>query len=365
MTNKFHSIAATLFLAIVSVVALVSCRGENELPIDDTQHPIAFASVAAEQESVTRAVTLGRDFVVYGYKGMGDNGVQTVFDGYTVHYNQGSANTSADNTHDYYYVGGEQTMKYWDFSATEYHFWGLYAKGSDLATFSGEKHNVITIPNVTLRVGEPDPADDVLFSALYVRQPITSDVVQLSFMRPYAKLRIMFYTTETDNVDLTDITFAPDPSATDPLVNKVYQKGVVKVTYPLPSDHCEGKAQETISVENLSQEQVAFTFEKVTLTPTTGISSNTSVTAAVDASGHQYYYPLPMGDKNPAFTMTVRINGDTEPKTAVVPEVYMHWQANYLYTYIFKITGKMIDFYDVKIDPWKYGGSQDEEWRNW
>ena len=141
--------------------------------------------------------------------------------------------------------------------------------------------------------------------------------------------------------------------------------GDVKVTYPLPSDHCEGKAQETISVENLSQEQDAFTFEKVTLTPTTGISSNTSVTAAVDASGHQYYYPLPMGDKNPAFTMTVRINGDTEPKTAVVPEVYMHWQANYLYTYIFKITGKMIDFYDVKIDPWQYGGSQNEEWRNW
>lgn len=374
MKNKILTIASALFLVLVLDAALVSCRGENELPIDDTQHPIAFASVAAEQEAVTRATTLGKDFTVYGYKGMADGSNQTVFDGYTVHYTQGSANTSADNTHDYYYVGGSQTMKYWDFAATEYHFWGVYAKDHDpaLATFTGDEYNVLTISGVPLRVGEPDPADDVLFSALYERRPVSTDVVQLSFKRPYAKLRIMFYTTEkienaSDNIELTEITFAPDPSAADPLVNKVYGKGNVVVTYPLPTVSCDGKAQETISVKNLSEEKANLAFQDVTLTKDAGISSNTSVTAAVDDSDHHYYYPLPMGEKNPAFTMTVCINGDTEQKTAVVPAVYMRWQANYLYTYIFKITeaGKKIEFYDVKIDPWKYGGSQEDEWRNW
>lgn len=372
--NKFLTIASALFLVLVSDAAFVSCRGENELPIDDTQHPIAFASVAAEQEAVTRATTLGRDFIVYGYKGMADGSNQTVFDGYTVRYSQGSANTSADNTHDYYYVGGSQTMKYWDFAATEYHFWGVYAKDHDpaLATFTGDEHNVLTISGVPLRVGEPDPADDVLFSALYERRPVSTDVVQLSFKRPYAKLRVMFYTSETienesDNIELTQITFAPDQSATTPLVNRVYGQGDVVVTYPLPSDNCSGDAKESIAVASLSSPADNLPFEDVTLTPTAGISSNTAVTAAVDNTGGEYYYPLPMGELNPAFTMTVCINGDTEQKTAVVPAVYMRWQANYLYTYIFKITeaGKKIEFYDVKIDPWKYGGSQEDEWRNW
>lgn len=74
-----------------------------------------------------------------------------------------------------------------------------------------------------------------------------------------------------------------------------------------------------------------------------------------------------MGEKNPAFIMSAHINGDMEWKNAVVPATFMQWKPNYLYTYIFKITdaSKKIELYDVKIDPWKYGGSQEEEWNNW
>ncbi len=378
------------------MVMLSACGGKDDPVINPDkptaeEHAICFSSSKEEgEELVTRAhegssrtrvsadvddtranTPMNRDFVVYGYKHVG-GATQLVFNGYTVHYLSGSANTSADNTHDYFYVGGEQTLKYWDFAATEYHFWGMYEKTDGLATFSGSKNEILTIPEVQLKTGEPDPADDVLFSAVNVRQPVSPDVVRLLFKRPYAKLRVMFYTSETieddsDNIELTQLTFAPDPSASSPLVNKVYGEGNVVVTYPLPNDDCSGDAKESVMVENLNSPSDCLTFEDVTLTKTAGISSKTAVTAKVDALGAEYYYPLPMGELNPAFTMKVCINGDTELKTAVVPAVYMRWQANYLYTYIFKITeaGKKIEFYDVKIDPWKYGGSQEEEWRNW
>lgn len=396
LTNKYSNILSTFLLALTMVVVLISCSDKEDMNAENEHHPIAFSSVEAELETITRSgSTLGRNFVVYGYKNVNGN-EQTVFSGYTVKYEEGSANTSEDNTHDYSYVDGEQTLKYWDLSASEYHFWGLWTQNSGLASFSEAKSNKITIPNVPLRTGEPDPEDDVLYSSLVERKPVSTDVVQLKYNRPYAKVRIQFYTSETienesDNISLKDITFAPDPTAVTPLVNKVYGKGDVIVTYPLTTS-CEGNAKEKVTLSNLSSERDALLFKDVTLTPTLGISSDKAVTAPIDDSdgfrlddmpgsslkakqrkaGEQpgikyFYYPLPMDDLNPAFIMKVRINGDSELKTAVVPANFMHWKPNFLYTYIFKITeaGKKIEFYDVQIDPWKYGGSQDEEWKNW
>lgn len=403
--TKLHHILASSLLVLALAVALTSCKGGDAPGIDIEQHPIAFASVAAEEEAITRAATpLARDFVVYGYKNVGGS-EQVVFDGYAVKYQAGSANTSEDNSHGYYYVHGDQTIKYWDFSASEYHFWGVYRATPDRATFSGEHHNVLTIPAVPLRVGEPAPDDDVLYSSLVDRNPVSTDVVQLRFKRPYAKLRIQFYTSipleADDQIELTGIRFAPDPEAVDPQMNKVYGQGDVLVTYPLVTDGCTGDAHESVTVDNLDQPQRALLFDDVTLTATLGITSNTAVTAPIDEdegfrlddmpgaslmpassrAGEEtsetragevpgrkyYYYPLPTDElhQNPAFTLTVSV--DDEVKSAVVPANFMQWKTNFLYTYIFKITeaGKELEFIDVKIDPWKFGGSQEEEWRNW
>lgn len=402
MSSKLYNIFIALFLALTSVVVLASCAADDEElqpgvePPADGQCPIAFASVAAAQEEVTRATApLGQDFVVYGYKNVGGT-EQLVFNGYTVKYEAGSDNTSVDNTNGYYYVFDEQTIKFWDFGASEYHFWGAYAKEAGRATFSGPRNETLTITDVPLRIGEPAPEDDVLYAAVYDRHPVSAGVVQLHFKRPYSKLRIQFYTSEkiedeSDNIELSKITFGPDPGATSPLVKKIYGKGNVVVTYPSTSASCTGAAQETVTVDQLALPQDNFPFDAVTLTPSLGLTSNNAVTAPIDGSdGFQlgdmpgsslkastragempgrkyYYYPLPMGDKNPAFILNVCINGDTEMKTASVPAVYMQWQPNCSYTYIFKITeaGRKLTFFDVKIDPWEYGGSQNEEWKNW
>lgn len=398
-------------LALIMGAVLTACHDGTVEP--ETGTPIAFASRMADEEDVTtraageigsRAMTatratttLGRDFVVYGYKNV-NGSEQTVFNGYTVHYVNGSAHTSADNTHNYYYVGGEQLIKYWDFAASEYHFWGATINPSD-HSFSSDG-TTLTIPNVRLQVGDcPNPPEDgVLFSALYDRQPVSDEVVQLQFKRPYAKLRIQFYTNdeiqEGQPLSISGITFAPDPLARDPLVNKVYGQGDVVVTYPHTDADCNGKAQETIDVESLTLPQDNLPFQAIELTHELGISSSTAVTAPIDDSDGfvlddmggvdlkapamkgrtragevkgkcYYYYPLPMGEKNPAFTMRAVIGG--ELKKAVVPAIFMQWRANYSYTYIFKITeaGKQIEFDDVLIDPWKYGGSQEDTWTNW
>lgn len=363
------SITHLLLLALAMVMTLSSCRGEEEVPIVDEQlHPIAFTSVTEELEQQTRATSpLARDFVAYAYKKTGETTEEEVIDGYTIKYNEGSANTSEDNTHGYSYVGGNQTLKYWDFGAGEYHFWAASVKSPGSASFSGDKHNILTIP-IKLSKGEYSSLDDVLYSSLLVRHPVSADVVRLSFKRPYAKLCVQFYTTEAlaagDEITVSDITFSPDPSAASPKINKIYTQGDVVVNYPPSTDACEGKAQETINVVNLSFPQIHFQFTDVTLTPTKGTTSNTAVTATIDGT-NPYYCLLPMGELNPAFTMKVSIDG--EEKTATVPAAYMLWKPNFFYTYIFKITeaGKRIEFFDVKIDPWHYGGSQDKEWRNW
>ena len=416
---------------------LVACTADDELRPTE-QHAIAFTSVTAEQEAVTRggaggatrAVTnLGRDFIVYGYKNVGGGQEQVVFDGYAVKYKEGSANTSEDNTHGYYYVGGSQTIKYWDYSASEYHFFGYHAIDPNRATYTpgaGTSHNKLKL-DVQMRVGDaPSFEDDLLYSELTVRHPVSSDAVRLTFKRPYAKVRIQFYTnepinSEEDNVYISNISFGPDPTATSPLKNKVYNRGDMVISYPKPTDSCPGDAKETYVLENLRDPQDALLFDDVTLTSTLGISSNTAVTAPIDetngfrlggmsgsplkakrkaaASASQqpmasaapdshslavssssttrageqpgrnyFYYPLPMGEKNPAFIMTATVDADIDatPRTAVVPANFMQWKPNFFYTYIFKITGGgNIEFYDVQIEPWHYGGSQKEEWRNW
>lgn len=394
--QRHHNILTSLFLVLATVVALASCAGDDDLCQDVARRAIAFAPVESEQEAVTRAGrTLGHDFVVYGYKRLGDES-QAVFDGYTVSYGAGTANTSDDNTHDYHYAGGEQTIKYWDMDASEYHFWGVWAETDARELLSGDDSNVVTIPDVPLRVGDPAPEDGVLYSQLAVRCPVSEDVVHLAFKRPYAKIRIQFYTEEpiasaADNIELTGISLAPDATAMPPLVNKVYGRGNVVVTYPLVADNCGGSGRETVEVDNLSMPQDELAFDAVTLTPELGVSVSTAVTAPIDeseglrlddmpgtslkaprreagevAGRKYYYYPLPMGEKNPDFTLRLTINGEIV-KTAIVPAVLMQWRPNVLYTYIFKISGvsKKVELYDVKVEPWQYGGSQEETWTNW
>lgn len=352
-------------LSILLILLLCSCSAEEILlPIGGEQgEAIAFAYGMEEEAAVQQggsgrkavrrkaAVALQSDFTVWGYKTKPGPELQQVFNGYTVEYTENTAHTTESNTHDYEYVGGGQTIKYWDYGASEYRFWG--ATGGSFNTDG----TTLTLSGLTLTTTEP--TSSALYSQLYQRSPVSSDVVQLQFKRPYAKVRLLFYTTEEqtgdDQILLTDISFS---GGTASIVNS----GSMTITYPQ-----SGSATETITVTgdaSPGSTQDALSFGNVTLDATHGTASNNAV-LAVPTGGTEWYYTLPVTSSPAAFTLSLNI--DDDPKTAVVPAGYMQWQPNTCYTYIFKITeaGKKIEIYDVLIEPWKYGGSQEETWTNW
>ena len=347
MTKTIHK-CYLLIIGLMAAVTLASCSSE-ELPAVMEQHAIVFASEEANEQSVMLkgATPLNNNFTVWGYKTL-PSGTQMVFNQYSVTYAAGTANTTETNTHDYEYVSGGQTIKYWDFGASAYRFWG--ATGGSWTTDGTQ----LTISG--LQQSTTEPAGVVLFSELYQRSPVSGEVVQLKFRHPYTKVRIMFYTGDQissedfDNIDIKGITLAP-ASGTIPTAGKLmvnYSKTGERETFGIDA---------TTSAANLA-------FGNVSLSDGHGTASNNAV-SAVPVGGTEYYYVLPNDkDVNRAFVLRATIDG--EPKTATIPAAYMNWQPNYSYTYIFKISGgNRIEIFDVKIDPWKFGGEQEEEWKNW
>lgn len=137
---KIYRILTIPFLALW----LISCAGSGQEEPDVPTQPeepkgvsISFGgnSGTCQDAPTTRAnketglETISKTFKVWGYKTTGGNYTsgfdqsQNVMDGYTVSWTQQTANTTSSNTADWEYVGiANQTIKYWDYSATSYRF---------------------------------------------------------------------------------------------------------------------------------------------------------------------------------------------------------------------------------------------------
>ena len=125
-----------------SALVLASCSsddflGENPGNVQNATTAINFGGDAGK---ITRAtsnegddhVKLDNQFKVYGVKNNGTN-FEKVFVDYSVWYDE---NLTTLNTNKWEYVGkNSQTIKYWDYSATEYHF----VAGSPISAF---KYNI-------------------------------------------------------------------------------------------------------------------------------------------------------------------------------------------------------------------------------
>lgn len=146
-----------LFFA-AALVALASCSDEqfvgNNSPntpdaIGDNNGAIVFNTgtktiTRADYVGADAANLLGKNFVVYGFKGDGTTQVK-VFDHYNVNWVENTANTTTSNTSDWEYVAqtkhahattSAQTIKYWDYATTQYDFIA-YSKGTAKAVYTG------------------------------------------------------------------------------------------------------------------------------------------------------------------------------------------------------------------------------------
>ena len=364
-------------IGLIGLTLLTSCSGDDtpDLPTPPpaAESIISFNSALSEPESETRATRAplsdnAQTFRVWAFKNDAYTApdytsYQTVMPGYTVNYVANTANTTTSNTNDWEYVeqAPDQTIKYWDFDAKAYRFFGATNwGGTDNGTYESYKTygayttNSANEPNgaykITANVDATHHAQAPYFSELWFStgnpavyparqfgQPVT-----LRFLQPFARVRFMF--TFADNVtathaDLGHIRFYPNTGT-------IPTQGNVTVTYPLKGSDTTG-TWATSNTTGISAFLIDYYDEDNSVTP-----ADTDPTTWPN-SPQYWYYVLPT-DAQSSYTAEVSVVTD-EVKSAVIAAEYMTWRAGYDYTYKFKITetgGITIDVIQVAIHQW-------------
>ena len=373
-------------------------------PTVETGTPISFYGQETEAQDVSQGVKGTRaetragtplsesgvlSFTVWGYKNMtydsgtgsydtDPNKMQEVFPGYTVNWQANSAATTTTNSSGWEYVAQqavsepEQTIKYWDWSAKAYRFFGATGWGGTPPTppevyKANEAYGADGTPGATYEISmlanccdddgdENLEEDEVIkanmaatpyFSRLWFSTGVLTDYpdkqfgkpVRLEFLKPYARVRFMFtYSYQSEGIKLKKKEFKPTTVG-----DKIVRKGTFTVSYPLTG---------------------TATRESYSMTPATGEGSG-----ALEAFTQEYipdggperekWYFVAPNNTQGSYTLSVWLNNDpldaAATKTAVVPAEYMQWLPGYSYTYIFKILeegGVKIELVQSAVTPW-------------
>lgn len=389
-----------LFLA-ASALALASCssddiignNGGGQQSVDNVA--INFNSGT---NNITRATKTGKEaasalsnnFVVYGYKTTtGNPATSVVYDHYNVKYTEETAGQTTSNTKGWEYVGVEknslnelessqQTIKYWDYSASQYDFiafsFGSATQGTgenkveaSKVTTDGPKYTLtgsatelakcFIADRVTAKPNATNEKDQKLYKygstigfnfrslATKVRMGIYETVPG------YAIKNVVFYSG--DNTPLSGDDNQPTLYAKDNTIASGAGKMTVtfgsndesKTDYNQAKVEWEG-TEENASYINLPKIAKASSKEGSEKLDPTNYITRTSTDARTDVE----YKPVLSGTEVGELTLKVdytleSIDGSGEEikvtgATATVPAAYTNWQPNYAYTYIFKISDK-------------------------
>ena len=386
-----------LFFA-TALLALASCTnndfvGDTPKPNQNGEGAIAFGSGL---NAVTRDTYVGADaaeklnnnFVVEGIKTTGTT-VSKVFDNYNVNWIDNSAYTTLSNTANWEYVGQaanshssltNQTIKYWDYSASQYDFWA-YSLGGSSATVTSMAHNATLTSEAYKFTGTAAALSKFYISDLVTaynpavtNQPQYAQQVTLTFRSLVAKIRLALYET-VPGYSVKDVKFYTDAStvATDgkaylytsgtgnvfntsgdcivkfPTIGQSnvndpdYNKAHVSFTAAATSGTANNMGFGALA--NFAGKDVAETAEAVYL----GRTSNTATFAGTASPDNYYTIVLPnetgsvLNLKVDYTLLSVDGSGETIKVTgasAMVPAAYAQWKSGYAYTYLFKISDK-------------------------
>ena len=311
--------------------------------------PIAFAAEQQKQGTVTRAGLEEKNvtaFTVFGYKNMSyENdeygGLQTVFPGYQVNWTTNSAYTTTTNSDNWEYVnqGPNQTIKYWDWSAKAYRFFGVTGElnvgNGDNGTYGTYKDNgTYEITMTADGSSDESIAATPYYSHLWFSTGNTSEgyqpfgkPVQLEFLKPLSMVRFMFtfeVPEDASSTTLTDKSFCPTNGS---IINTNAQ---ITVSYPLTGTATEESYAITSEPGGITKFDQDY-YEEV---EKEGGDVIAPYYHAEETPLKKVYAVLPASNQG-TYTLTVSVNG--EPKTTVVPSEFMDWKIGYLYTYIFKV----------------------------
>ncbi len=405
-----------IFLA-TALAALVSCS-ENEFVGDTTPTPggengdgaINFAlsmqntTRAGELSGAAAAEKLGGMFVVEGTKGSEATDAPSstiVFDNYLVGYTANTAGTTESNTHNWEYVGKQtgitsrmtsetwtalhptgsgvataQTVKYWDYSTSQYDFIAWSTGTCEAITTAAESGKVQVTRINTGTTLKTNGFSMTAVNANDLKQCYYTDItkvlqasygapVTLTFKNMSAKVRVAFYETVPgysvknvefyqDETTALTATISSNPATlytATGAANELPQSGTVTVMYP--------------RIGSGNSSAVDYNKASVTVTPGTGTDATSptqtfgslpsanlgttlpTATFAGESKDGYYQAVIPNTDGK---ALTLRVNYTLESTDgsgeeikvygakAVVPPTYTKWLPNYAYTYVFKIS---------------------------
>ena len=390
-----------IFLA-ASVLTLASCTTDDFL--GDTPGNVQSNTSAINFDGGTGKITratlkaekaaeaLNNNYVVFGYKTAKDDTKTTVFDHYTINWNNQAGKTES-NTCGWEYVGQkanslssltgekEQTIKYWDYSAKQYDFVAFsFGKANQGEGESNVKASQINnTPTYTLTGNVKELAKCFIADRITAKPTVAQkknnllvaykDNVQFNFRSLSTKVTMGIYEI-IPGYSVKDVKFysSDNTPATD---NKptLYAKdknipagnGTVTVTFPTTTEsetdynkaHVEFTAatgsEKSSSIQFGTLSTVESEKQEKTTTGFIGRDITTFSTPKKDdgkTKAYEVVIPAKVGDLTLKVDYTLEsIDGSGETikvtgATAVVPEEYTNWEPNYAYTYIFKISDK-------------------------
>lgn len=379
-----------------SALALVSCSSDDFLGENPgtAQNATTAINFGGEAGKITRAATsnegtdqvkLDGQFKVYGVKNVNDFW-QRVFKDYSVWYD---ANNTTSNTNGWEYVGKkgttglgignitlngpeDQTIKYWDYSASEYNFVagspiGAFDYKTDYDDISGTKIKEATVSKLAghIKANEAGPALETF--PVYIADPVKfkkanndyKKTVTFNFQRQQSMVRVGFYET-IPGYSIIDIKFY-EADATAPTGNNI-------ILYSSEDGYFVGGTNVSGTVKyNWTATKPSYTFEYIVnenlkknknwYAGKLGTLENTS-TAAVehlygtdqDMAPTGYFTVLPTPASTNASPILIKCDYtlaandhsgeviNVKGATAAIPAAFSKWEANTRYTYLFKIS---------------------------
>ena len=396
----------SLFIT-TALLALASCS-EDSFVGDNSPNTIGESATEAivfnsGTNGITRATHVGADaadllnknFVVEGIKTVGTSVVE-VFDNYNVNWTENTADKTLSNTANWEYVGQgiltgktaiqAQTIKYWDYAASQYDFWA-YSLGGGSATVSSLAHDATLTTAAYTFSGNASDLAKVYISDLVTAynptvdgQPAYQQQVNLTFRALVAKIRVGLYET-IPGYSVKNVQFYPSASGTQAGTVALYaasavlpSTGTITVYFPTVGssnkDNADyNKAHITFDSEGTKTANQTYgtlsygTKENYEKTGTKFLARNSAQpTWAVETGKTAGDYSLVLPNESGS-VLTLKVDYTLESTdgsgeeitihgaTALVPAQYTQWKSNYAYTYIFKISDNTNGKTDVTNGP--------------
>lgn len=389
--NKF-------FLYAASALALASCSsddflGENSGNGQNSSSAINFSGDAGK---ITRATSNTGDYVkmldgqfkIYGVKMATDGKLKSVFVNYYV---WDDVKNTTSNTKGWEYVGTkegatygtgnisldkDQTIKFWDYSASEYRF----VAGSPISAFTynvpvtdeSKEIKSATITGLAGHIYANEAGQAITTNPVYIAEPIVvkkteyQEPVQFSFKRQQAMVRVGFYET-IPGYSITEIHFYEYD--TDGTTLKASTGNNVILTSGTKNYFVGGSNVKGTITYNWTgtTPSYTYTYDDTNLTQSQNWCAGkfephnalaTESTAAVaelygkdnDMSTNGYFTVIPTPSATIAAPILIKCDytltsddgsGETikvTGATAAIPAAYSKWDVNTRYTYLFKIS---------------------------